>query len=327
MRFLTVGLGSMGKRRIRCLHTLNQRDIIGFDTRLDRRTEAKDLYAIEVADNLESTYAKFKPDAVLICTSPDTHAPLILQAIKHKTHVFSEISIIPDGMEEIITEAQNNNLVAITSSTLRFNPCLLKLRSILLAGKIGKPLAYTYHIGQYLPDWHPWENIKEYFVSKRRTGGGKEILAIQLSFLSWLFGNILSAKADRAILGNLGVDIDDFYNVQIVHDQKVQGAFVAEVLSKPSIVYLRIIGSQGTIKWEGTSEIGIWSDFNKEWQVIPIETSLTNLSGYHKFVAEEPYVKEMENFIEAINGRSKPAYSFSEDLEITRLISSLAGEL
>ncbi|MCO7111156.1 hypothetical protein NIA69_21115 [Gemmiger formicilis] len=26
--------------------------------------------------------------------------------------------------------------------------------------EFGKPVHYIYHIGQYLPDWHPWENYK-----------------------------------------------------------------------------------------------------------------------------------------------------------------------
>ena len=37
MKFLQIGLGSMGKRRIRCLHALGHRDIVAFDPREDRR--------------------------------------------------------------------------------------------------------------------------------------------------------------------------------------------------------------------------------------------------------------------------------------------------
>ena len=44
MIFLVIGLGSMGKRRVRCLQTLQIKDIIGFDLREDRRLEAKNKY-------------------------------------------------------------------------------------------------------------------------------------------------------------------------------------------------------------------------------------------------------------------------------------------
>ena len=36
MKFLVIGLGSMGKRRVRCLMSLGEKDIIGFDPRQDR---------------------------------------------------------------------------------------------------------------------------------------------------------------------------------------------------------------------------------------------------------------------------------------------------
>ena len=44
MNFLVVGLGSMGKRRVRCLQALGYRDVNGFDSRADRRKEAQERY-------------------------------------------------------------------------------------------------------------------------------------------------------------------------------------------------------------------------------------------------------------------------------------------
>ena len=41
MKFLIVGLGSMGKRRIRNLKKLNQTDIICFDVKKERIEPAK----------------------------------------------------------------------------------------------------------------------------------------------------------------------------------------------------------------------------------------------------------------------------------------------
>ena len=46
MRFLQLGLGSMGKRRVRCLQALRAGEIVAFDVRPDRRKEAEHLYGI-----------------------------------------------------------------------------------------------------------------------------------------------------------------------------------------------------------------------------------------------------------------------------------------
>ena len=48
MKFLVIGLGSMGKRRIRCLQALGFHDIVGVDVREDRRLEAQTSYGIQV---------------------------------------------------------------------------------------------------------------------------------------------------------------------------------------------------------------------------------------------------------------------------------------
>ena len=53
MSYFIAGLGSMGKRRIRCLisNNIDPQTIIGFDHRLDRRKESENKYNIRTTDN------------------------------------------------------------------------------------------------------------------------------------------------------------------------------------------------------------------------------------------------------------------------------------
>ena len=53
LRFYIVGLGSMGKRRIRNLAVNGEKDVTGFDIRLDRNAEAKEKYGIKVVEHFE----------------------------------------------------------------------------------------------------------------------------------------------------------------------------------------------------------------------------------------------------------------------------------
>jgi len=54
MKLLVIGLGSMGKRRVRLLkeYDLNI-EIVGLDKQEKRRKEAEELYAIKTYDNLD----------------------------------------------------------------------------------------------------------------------------------------------------------------------------------------------------------------------------------------------------------------------------------
>ena len=45
------------------------------------------------------------------------------------------------------------------------------------AGRSG----FVYHSGQYLPDWHPWESYKDFYVSNPATGARREIVPFELS--------------------------------------------------------------------------------------------------------------------------------------------------
>src|SRR2546422_11170364 len=102
MKFLIVGLGSMGKRRVRNLLHLEQKDIIGFDLSEARRKEANEKYSIKTFDDI-SIALKEKPDAMIISTPPDLHMPYAKIAIENKIHFFTEASVVIDEVEEVIS--------------------------------------------------------------------------------------------------------------------------------------------------------------------------------------------------------------------------------
>ena len=70
MKFLVIGLGSMGKRRVRNLLAIGGHDVAGFDPREDRRAEANQKYGIPVFDSLDAALQSFQPGAFVISTSP-----------------------------------------------------------------------------------------------------------------------------------------------------------------------------------------------------------------------------------------------------------------
>ena len=76
VNFLVVGLGSMGKRRVRNLQALGHVEIAGYDPRLDRREEAAGKYGIRVFETFEAGVAQFEPAALVISTDPLYHAEL-----------------------------------------------------------------------------------------------------------------------------------------------------------------------------------------------------------------------------------------------------------
>src|SRR5882672_848704 len=182
MKFLITGLGSMGKRRIRNLQYLNAGTIAGFDPREARRAEARDKYNIETFADFEEAFEKFNPDALVISTPPDLHVKYAKLAVARGRHYFSEASVVDDEMDELMALARAHpEVVAAPSCTMRYHPSVQAIKRIVEGQDFGKPLLFTYHSGQWLPDWHPWEDYRSFYVSKRATGACREIGPFELS--------------------------------------------------------------------------------------------------------------------------------------------------
>ncbi|MDE6927475.1 MAG: hypothetical protein K2P06_01985, partial [Muribaculaceae bacterium] len=65
---------------------------------------------------------------------------------------------------------------------------------------------YIYHVGQYLPEWHPWENYQDFFVGDKRTNGCREIMAIEFPWLIETFGEIREVSVLHDKMSHLNID-------------------------------------------------------------------------------------------------------------------------
>ncbi len=159
---LVIGLGSMGKRRARLLKRARpQASLCGVDLSPARREEAEAL-GIRAYESLEAALAAKTPRAAFVCTAPVTHAAIIARLLQAGVPVFTELNLVDDGYDELTAEAREKGVPLFLSSTMlyRGETQYIKRR----VQEFSKPVNYIYHIGQYLPDWHPWENYKNFFV-------------------------------------------------------------------------------------------------------------------------------------------------------------------
>ena len=189
MKLLIVGLGSMGKRRARLTKGIDAAiQIVGVDTAESRRDEAIRLGLADAAyATIGEAVAAEHPDAALVCTAPLAHAAVIGELLDHDLPVFTELNLVSDGYRENMAKAVAKKLPLFLSSTMLYRRETQYIKQ--QVAEFGKPVHYIYHIGQYLPDWHPWENYKNFFVGNARTGGVREIFGIDLPWLLDAFGD------------------------------------------------------------------------------------------------------------------------------------------
>ena len=319
MKFLIVGLGSMGKRRIRNLKALEQNDLIGFDPRADRCSETYENFQLKTFTDI-SEALKEKPDAMIISTPPDLHMRYAKIAIQNKVHFFTEASVVQDEMDEVIRNLESCGIVGLPSCTMRYHPIVINVQQIIKSNKIGKPLAFLYHSGQYLPDWHPWEDYRKFYVSKRATGGCREIVPFEINWLTNIFGKIKTASAMKSKVSKLEVDIDDIYNVLFEFESGLQGNLTVDVIARFPFRQLKVLGENGVI-------VADWSErmvqcFTKEegWVDKRIDDGVIEKNYIH---GDGPYIDEMRIFIKSIKKEISQPYTFEEDLKILKILESI----
>jgi len=318
--FLVIGLGSMGKRRIRNLQFNGEKNIVGFDFSAERRKEAEEKYGIRTVDDLEKL-SDADYDAVIISTPPDKHGEFIRFALKRKKHFFVEVTTSDDGYKEIL-EDKNKNTVKAPSCTFRHYLPVKMIKKILEEGKIGKVLVFQYHMGQYLPDWHPWEDYRKVYFSKKETGACREMFPFDIIWLNWLMDSVVEdISGTIAKVSDLDMDAEDILMANLKYKNGVLGNMIIDVISRKPFKTLRILGSSGVLEWERFDHvIKLYGAESKTSEIIPLPKGHPE-TGYIN--EEEMYNGEIKAFLDAICGKTPYPYTFEEDFDNLKILFKL----
>ena len=325
MDVLVIGLGSMGKRRIRLLKRFAEvNSIIGVDGRLDRRKEASELYGCAVYESIDLAIAKHPNiECCFVCTSPLSHNTLIKEALKRRLHVFTEINLVSDGYNENMELAKEKNQTLFLSSTFYYREEIKYIRHYL---RDCNKLNYVYHIGQYLPDWHPWESFNDFFVGDKRTNGCREIMAIELPWLIGTFGDVLDVSVLSDNMTNLGLPYKDNYIVQLQHENGNKGVLIVDVVSPKAVRNLEIYGENVYISWNGAPDTLQAYDKDNKSIIKPIMLEESeHIEGYGSFIIENAYQNEIKEFFDVVYNGKQPIYGFEKDKMVLDVIDRIEG--
>lgn len=323
MEVLVIGLGSMGKRRIRLLREFEQVDnIIGIDKRIDRRDEVEDKFGCKTYDNMENACRENQRiQCVFVCTAPLSHNTLISEALTRGFHVFTELNLVSDGYKENMALARKKGVTLFLSSTHFYRE---EIRFIHNNVKDKENLNYIYHIGQYLPDWHPWESFGDFFVGDRKTNGCREIMAIEFPWLVAAFGEIKNFYVASGNMSKLRIPYKDHYMMQLEHDRKNKGALIVDIVSPKAVRNLEIYGENVYYCWDGSpAGLKYFDKTERNTKSMSLYTKVRQLDDYSSFVVENAYLNEIQEFFDVLEGKIKPLYGFREDLEVLNYIDQI----
>ena len=322
MKLLIVGLGSMGKRRARLAKGMDASiQIYGVDTTESRRAEAEQL-GIGAYESIAKALQAQSFDAALVCTAPITHAAIIGELLDAGLPVFTELNLVDDGYDENMQKAKQKGVPLFLSSTMLYRGETQYIKQ--QVQQFAKPVTYIYHIGQYLPDWHPWENYKNFFVGDKRTGGVREIFGIDLPWLLDTFGPVVSVQVQKDKISELEIDYPDSYFVTLRHANGTKGFLAADVVSPKAVRNFECFGEGLHLFWEGNPK-SLYQFDAQSGEKRPVNTygQVEHDARYSDNIVENAYVDELANFFAVLAGKEQPRYSFEKDKETIRLIETI----
>ena len=150
IKVVVIGCGNMGSSHARAYHRLDGFELAGL---VDRNPEARkrlsqELGGVPEFDSVDAAMAAVRPDAVAICTYPETHRDLTIQALRAGRHVFVEkpIALTVDQAREIAAVARETGKKVVVGYILRHHPAWMKF--IEIARSLGKPLVMRMNLNQ-----------------------------------------------------------------------------------------------------------------------------------------------------------------------------------
>lgn len=149
-----VKLGIIGVGEIGTVHATNiARDIpeaelaAVADIRLEKAREcARSLGVAKSYSRPEELLADRDIEAVLICTTPDSHAQILMAAAAARKHIFCEkpLGLEPVEAEKALAQAQAEGVLLQVGFNRRFDASFRRIKAHIDAGMIGTP--HSVHI-------------------------------------------------------------------------------------------------------------------------------------------------------------------------------------
>ena len=253
MKILIAGLGSIGRRHFRNLVALGEKDIVLYRT--NKATLPDDeLAGYPVETDLAEALKKHKPDAVIVSNPTALHLDVAIPAAEAGCAILLEkpIAEIWHGWMNLHQAAAKSGSKILVGFQFRYHPTLNKARELIQAGALGKVLTVHAHWGEYLPNWHPWEDYRQSYAARADLGGGVIVtLTHPLDYLRYLLGEVeVALVVQRAYLAAGTDDVEDVAEIGLKFASGAIGGVHVNYFQRPPVHRLEIVGTAGTLRWD-----------------------------------------------------------------------------
>ena len=324
MSIMICGLGSIGRRHLNNLKALGREDIVLLRTGKSTLPD-EELEDLPVEHDLSRALIQWRPEAVIVSNPTALHLEVAIPSAEAGCDLLIEkpVSHSTDGLDTLTEALRKGGGQVLVGYQFRFHPGLCAVKQLLADETIGRPLSARVHWGEYLPDWHPWEDYRHSYSARSDLGGGVVLtLSHPFDYLRWLLGEVEAVMAETSGSGFLELQVEDSAEVLLKFKKGPLAHVHLDYNQRPASHMLEIIGSQGTIRWDSSDNaVRWWSTQDVNWHEIPAS---------HGFERNQMFLDEMKHFLEVMDGVVAPTCTLEEgvrtlEVALAALVSAESG--
>jgi predicted dehydrogenase len=326
VKFLIAGLGSIGRRHLRNLLALGETDIVLFRTHRSSLPD-DELDGFPVETDLEAALEKHRPQAAIIANPTALHLEAAIPAARAGCHLLLEkpVSHSLEGLDELEAALREGGGQALVGYQFRYHPGLIKAAKLLRDGAIGRPLAVSCLWGEYLPDWHPWEDYRRSYSARAELGGGVILtLSHTFDYLAWLLGPVQAVWAFAGSLSDLELNVEDTAEIGLQFAKGALGSVQLNYHRRPPAHRFEISGTEGVMAWDNQDgALHMQAAGKNTWQ------EYQPPAGFQR---NDLFQAQMSHFLEVARMEGEPACSLADgrralELSLAALESAANGRL
>jgi predicted dehydrogenase len=306
MKCLVVGAGSIGRRHLRNLRSLDAGSLSVCETDQPARESATREFGAKgharLTDALDAG-----PEVVLVCTPTHQHIPVARAALEANAHIFIEkpLAASLEDIKDLASLAQTRRRTALVGCNMRFHPGVARLKGALEQSAIKRPLYFRARFSHFLPNWRPGSDYRLTYSARRDWGGGILLEGVhEFDYLRWLGGEVVRVAGHAAHVSDLDIDGEDCALVLLQFEGGALGQIHLDYLSPHKLRGCEIIGEDGVLRWQSDG---------KNPEIVQVERSggpggsreiLYRCEAYDSNLM---YLEELKHFLQCLEGSATPA--------------------
>ena len=311
MKILIAGLGSIGRRHFRNLMALGEKDLVLYRTHKATLSD-DELAGYPVETDLAAALKKHHPQAVIVSNPTALHMDVAIPAAEAGCAILLEKPVSNDlaRVDLLRKAAAQSGSRILVGFQFRYHPTLNKAHELIQAGALGKLLSVHAHWGEYLPNWHPWEDYRQSYAARTDMGGGVILtLTHPLDYLRYLVGEVDSLWSFNGHISPLEIDVEDVAEIGLQFAGGAIGGVHLNYVQRPPVHRLEIVGTGGSLAWDnadGTLRVSRMPDAFGSWSAQPGAAVQEQYPVPDGFERNQLFVSQMRHFLAVAAGTSDP---------------------